>query len=218
LKKQKQEKSMNIGIIGAGNIGATLAKLFSEVGHNIAISNSRGPESLTELVGNLGVNVQAMTVEDAAIFGDVVIEAIPFGRYQTLPADPLAGKILVSAANYYPGRDGEIDLKSMAQTELVAQHLPETKVVKAFNTIWSQHLEHQGDTTKPVEERRVIFLAGDDAEAKAIVSDLITEIGFGPLDTGSLRESTIQEPGAKIYNVAMTVSEARQMLANRISK
>ena len=100
----------------------------------------------------------------------------------------------------------------MAQTELVAQHLPETKVVKAFNTIWYQHLENQGDTTKPVEERRVIFLAGDDAEAKAVVANLITEIGFGPLDTGSLHESTIQEPDTKIYNVDMIVREARQML------
>lgn len=204
---------MNIVIIGAGNIGATLAKLFSQAGHNIAISNSRGPDTLAELVGNLGTNVQAMTVEDAANFGDVVIEAIPLGWYQTLPADQLAGKILVSAANYYPGRDGEIDLKGMAQTELVAQHLPETKVVKAFNTIWYQHLENQGDTTKPIEERRVIFLAGDDDEAKAIVANLIVEIGFGPLDTGSLHESTIQEPGTKIYNVDMTVSEARKILA-----
>jgi hypothetical protein len=204
---------MNIGIIGAGNIGATLAKLLVEAGHTIAISNSRGPESLAELVGSLGPTVRAMTVAEAATFGDVVVEAIPFGRYQMLPADHLAGKILVSAANYYPGRDGEIDLQGLAQTELIARHLPQTKVVKAFNTIWSQHLENQGDTTKPVEERRVIFLAGDDAEAKAIVASLITEIGFGPLDTGSLPESTIQEPGSKIYNVDMTVKEARQLLA-----
>lgn len=204
---------MNIGIIGAGNIGAALARLLAQAGHAVAISNSRGPESLAELVGSLGPNVRAMTVAEAAAFGDVVIEAIPFGRYEMLPADKLAGKILVSAANYYPGRDGQIDLQGLAQTELVARHVPQAKVVKAFNTIWTQHLENQGDVTKPVAERRVIFLAGDDAEAKAVVADLITEIGFGPLDTGSLHESTVQEPGSRIYNVDMTVREAREMLA-----
>jgi len=142
-----------------------------------------------------------------------VIEAIPFGRYRTLPADELKGKILVSAANYYPGRDGQIDLQGLAQTELIAQSLPGTRVVKAFNTIWYGHLASQGDTSKPVGERRVIFLAGDDAEAKQIVTDLIEEIGFGPLDTGSLHNSTIQEPGTEIYNVDMTVREARIMLS-----
>ena len=204
---------MNIGIIGAGNIGATLAKLFVKVGHDIAISNSRGPETLTNLVGDLGPNVQAMTVEDAASFGDLVVEAIPFGRYKILPVEQLSGKVLISASNYYPSRDGEIEFKGRAQSELVAGHLPNTKVVKAFNTIWSQHLGNQGNTCKPVAERRVIFLAGDDGEAKEIVSRLIEEIGFGPLDTGVLHESTAQEPDAKIYNVDMTVKEARALLA-----
>ena len=203
---------MNIGIIGAGNIGATLAKLFSRAGHHIAISNSRGPETLKDLVKQLGPNLQAVTVTEAASFGDVVIEAIPFGRYPTLPAAQLTGKILVSASNYYSQRDGQIDLKGLAQTELVAQSLPDTRLVKAFNTIWSQHLDSQGDTAKPVGERRVIFLAGDDEEAKSIVANLIAEIGFGPLDTGSLHASTIQEPETRIYNVDMTANKARKML------
>ena len=203
---------MKIGIIGAGNIGATLARLFAEVGHEIALSNSRGPETLTDLVSDLGAKVQAMTLEEAAAFGEVVVEAIPFGRYEALPVEPLAGKILISAANYYPQRDGEIDLGGRAHTELVADHLPNTKVVKAFNTIWSQHLSDQGDTAKPIEERRVIFLAGDDTSAKAVVSSLIEEIGFGPLDTGSLAASRVQEPGAKIYNVTLTVKEAWALL------
>jgi predicted dinucleotide-binding enzyme len=204
---------MKIGIIGAGNIGATLAKLLAQAGHQIVISNSRGPDTLTELVNQLGSGVKAGTVTEAAEFGEVVVEAIPFGRYQTLPAEQLKGKTLVSAANYYPGRDGKIDLKGLAQTELIAQSLPDTTVVKAFNTIWYQHLANQGDTQKPVEERRVIFLAGDDEAAKSIVADLIEEIGFGPLDTGSLHDSVVQEPDTKIYNVDMTVTQARKMLS-----
>ena len=203
---------MNIGIIGAGYIGASLARLFAAAGHDIAISNSRGPKTLVDLVSDLGPKVQAMTAEDAASFGDVVVEAIPFGRYQALPVEHLAGKILISASNYYPQRDGEIELRGRAQTELIAEHLPNTKVVKAFNTIWYQHLADQGDTSLPVEGRRVIFVAGDDEEAKAVVASLIDEIGFGPLDTGSLHESTAQERGATIYNVDLTVKEARALL------
>lgn len=205
---------MNIGIIGAGMIGATLAKLFATAGHQIALSNSRGPQTLSDLVAEIGPNVNAATVSAAASFGDVVVEAIPYGRYQSLPADDLAGKILISAANYYPERDGRIELGGRAQSELVAQHLPQTKVVKAFNTIWYQHLATQGDPDLPLGQRRIIFLAGDDPEAKEIAAGLIKQIGFGPLDTGSLAESKIQEPGTPIYNVDLTVDEAQAMLSS----
>jgi hypothetical protein len=203
---------MKIGIIGAGMIGATLARLFAEKGHEVAISNSRGPETLSDVIGEIGLGVQAMTVEEAAEFGDIVVEAIPYGHYQELPAIILGEKILISASNYYPGRDGAIDLRGRAQTELIAQHLPLTTVVKAFNTIWYKHLATQGDTSLPLGQRRVIFLAGDDEEAKVLVSGLIEEIGFGPLDTGSLAHSKIQEPGTPIYNVDMTLDEARALL------
>ncbi len=203
---------MNIGIIGAGNIGAALARLFAEAGHQIAISNSRGPDTLADLASQLGPNVKAVTATGAASFGEVVVEAIPYGRYQTLPVEQLAGKILISAANYYPGRDGQIALGGRAQSEFIAEFLPATKVVKAFNTIWYQHLASQGDPDLPLSERRVIFLAGDDPAAKATVAALITEIGFGPLDTGSLAGSKIQEPGAKIYNVDLTLAEAEALL------
>ena len=204
---------MKLGIIGAGNIGATLAGLFAKAGHEVALSNSRGPETLQDLVADLNQNaegeVRAMAAEDAAAFGDVVVEAIPFGHYQELPKEALEGKTLVSASNYYPGRDGEMDLGGHTQTELVASYLSSTTVVKAFNTIYWEHLRDQGDTSKPVDERRVIFLAGDDEAAKREVANLIEEIGFGPYDTGSLSESAVQEPGADIYNRDLTVAEAR---------
>ena len=123
---------MNIGIIGAGHIGSTAAELFMGAGHRVAISNSRGPETLAEVVRELGPDAQAMTAEDAAKFGEVVLEAVPYGHYRDLPAKALANKILISASNYYPQRDGDIDLGGRAQTELVAEYLPDTKVVKAF--------------------------------------------------------------------------------------
>ncbi len=203
---------MRIGIIGSGNIGAALARLFVGVGHEVAISNSRGPASLVPLVAELGPGARAATVEEAAAFGEVVVEAIPFGRYRDLPAGALAGKIVVTASNYYPQRDGAIELDDRAQSELVAEYLAGARVVKAFNTIWYQHLQSQGDTGKPLEERRVIVLAGDDVEAKRVVAELISQIGFGPLDAGSLRESARQEPGTPIYNRDVTLAEARKII------
>lgn len=203
---------MKIGIIGSGNIGGTLAQLFVNAGHEVAIGNSRGPESLAELVQKLGAQAHAATAEEAATFGDVVVEAIPFGRYRDLPAQQLAGKILVSASNYYPQRDGEIALQGRAQSELVAEYVRGARVVKAFNTIWYQHLQHKGDTSKSLAERRIIPISGDDEAAKQTVADLIAEIGFAPLDMGSLHDSTRQEPDSPIYNKDVTLAEAQTLL------
>jgi len=204
---------MNIGLIGAGHIGATAARLFLEAGHKVAISNSRGPETLQDLVGELGDGAHALPVDEAAAFGDVALEAIPYGRVTSLPAGALAGRILISASNYYPQRDGEIDLEGMTQTERVASQLPNTRVVKAFNTIYWEHLRDQGDLSLSLEERRVIPLAGDDAEAKSVIAELIEQIGFAPLDLGSLRAGgRHMEPGQPIYNQTLTRSEAQALL------
>jgi predicted dinucleotide-binding enzyme len=205
---------VKIGIIGAGNIGATTAKLFAEAGHEVVVSNSRGPETLSNFVQEKGGRVHAVTIEEAADFGDVVLEAIPFGRYEELPADRLAGKIVVDASNYYPGRDGNIDLDGLTSTGLLARHLAESRVVKAFNTMFYKTLASEGRTDAPVEDRLVLFVAGDDAEAKSIVAGLIEEIGFAPIDTGSLNDSGKQEPGASVYNTPMTPDQAREMLAS----
>jgi len=203
---------MNIGMIGAGNIGATAARNFLNAGHSVALSNSRGPETLQDLIDDLGSNAQALTTEEAAEFGDVVMEAIPYGRVESLPADALADKILISGSNYYPQRDGEIDFDGRTQTGRVAAMLPDTRVVKAFNTIYWEHLRDQGDSSRPMDERRVIPLAGTDEEAKKIVAALIEEIGFAPLDLGTLRESHRMEPGQPIYNQSLTRPEARERL------
>ena len=204
---------MNIGVIGSGNIGGTAAKLFAAAGHRVAVSNSRGPETLGDLVAEIGPNAHAATVHEAAEFGEVVVEAIPFGLYRELPADKLSGKVLVTASNYYPGRDGEVEHGGLASSELVARHLPGARVVKAFNTIYFERLRDNGRPDAPVEEREVIFVAGDDENAKEIVSRLVEEIGFAPVDTGTLAEGRGQEPGSPVYNVAMTPDKARETLA-----
>lgn len=204
---------MNIGIIGSGHIGGTLARLFVEAGHEVYLSNSRGPESLQAVVRELGPRAHAVTPEEAARRGDVVVEAIPFGRLDSLPAGALAGKILISASNYYPQRDGQIDLGGLSQTEFLARSVPGATVVKAFNTIFWEHLRDQGDAGRELPARRAIFVAGDDPNAKATIFNLILDIGFAPVDTGNLHDGgKAQEPGTPIYNQALTAEQAREMV------
>lgn len=207
---------MKIGIIGAGNIGATAAKLFNDVRYEVAIANSRGAESLDELSKKLGDNVNPMDIEDAAKFGEVVLVAIPFGKYKTLPANALANKIVIDAGNYYPNRDGtfeEIEIGKTTSSELVAEHLKDSIIVKAFNTIWSEHLKTQGDKDKPNSDRRVIFVCSDNVDAKHKVSEMIREIGFGAYDTGNLSEGgKTQAVGSAIYNRDLTVGEVKGVL------
>lgn len=203
---------MKIGIIGSGNIGGTAARLFHAAGHEVALSNSRGPASLEDEVAEIGPGARAETVEGAARFGDVVLEAIPFHAYDSLPAKELAGKIVITASNYYANRDGQMDFEGLTESELVARHLADSRVVKAFNTIYWVHLREKGDAGAPVEERRVVPLAGDDQEAKAVVAELIEEIGFAPLDMGGLRDGGRRmQPGQPIYNEDLTRAEAKAL-------
>lgn len=143
----------------------------------------------------------------------MVLVAIPFFAYETLPTDPLAGKIVVDATNYYSGRDDEMDLGGLGSSELLARHLPDARIVKAFNTMYYETLGSEGRPDAPPGERLVLFLAGDDAEAKDVVSRLIEEIGFAPVDVGSLEEGRKQQPGAPIYNAPMNEAQAREALA-----
>lgn len=204
---------MHIGVIGSGNIGATAAEHFVDAGHQVVIANSRGPDSVAPLVDDLGPTARAATVEEAAASGEVVLEAIPFGAYETLPADDLAGTVVVSAANYYPDRDGEIDFGGHTQAGLVAAHLADSRVVKAFNTMYYETLRDEARSAASLDERLVLFLAGDDADAKATVADLIEAIGFAPLDVGTLAESGVIEPGSPLYNEPMTLAQAEDALA-----
>jgi len=203
---------MRIGIIGSGNVGKTLAQHFVEHDHEVAMSNSRGPESLAPLVEELGPDARAATVEETARFGEIVVEAIPYGEYESLPADALADAIVVSASNYYPERDGDVDVGDNTQTGLVAAHLANSTVVKAFNTMYYETLRDEARPDVPLEDRLVLFLAGDDENAKSIVSNLIEEIGFAPIDVGSLEDGRYLEPGSPLYNEPTSPDRARETL------
>ncbi len=204
---------MNIGIIGAGNIGANAARLFAKAGHSVEISNSRGPQSLTSLVATLGENVKAATVDDAAKFGEVVLLAVPWRTPEALPdATLLKGKIVIDAMNHYTSTGNVEDLGNSTSSEEVAKRLPGARIVKAFNTMYFETLRTGGKQEQ--RDRLVLFVAGDAAEAKAVVSKLIEDIGFAPVDTGSLHEGgRLQQPGSAIYNKPLTVEQAQKILA-----
>ena len=205
---------MKIGIIGAGMIGATAARLFTKAGHEVAVSNSRGPESLAPLVEELGPSARALTVEEAARFGDVVLLAVPWRKPEALPpANAVAGRIVIDAMNPYAEQGGLEDLHGVTSSELTRRRLPGARLVKAFNTIYFKHLAANGRTDRPVRERHAIFVSGDDREAKQVVMKLIEDIGFGPVDMGGLIEGGgRQQPDSPVYNKPMTVTEAEHLL------
>ena len=209
---------MKIGIVGAGNIGANAARLFVRAGHEVVLSNSRGGEGLETLLAELGGKARASTIEQAANFGEVVLVAVPFGKYKALPADAFKGKVVIDAGNYYPERDGrfaELDRDETTSSELMSEHLKEARLVKGFNTIYFKHLATQGDASLPLEDRRAIFIAGDDSGAKEIVANLIEEIGFAAIDTGFLHEGgRSQQPGTAVYNKDVSAKEAAALVSN----
>lgn len=211
---------MKIGIIGAGHIGGTAARLFARAGHEVVLSNSRGPASLEDLVATInrevgGARVRAATAAEAAKVGEIVLLAAPWRAQEALPGPELVrGKIVIDAMNAYGASGSIIDLGGFTSSEEVAKRLPGARLVKAFNTIYYEHLAGQGRPDAPLEQRRAIFIAGDDVAAKKVVSGLIQEIGFAPVDTGTLREGgRSQEPGNPVYNRDLTYAEAVTILA-----
>jgi predicted dinucleotide-binding enzyme len=205
---------MKIGIIGSGNIGATLAHLFAKAGHQVEISNSSGQASLNALVKSISSNnVTAATPEGAVRFAQVVLLAIPWRKKHELPpSDLFKGKIVIDAMNPYSENFEVIDLGNSTSSEEVTKQLPSARLVKAFNTMYYEMLRTGARNSQ--DERLVLFVAGDDPDAKAVVSKLIDEIGFTPVDTGSLREGgRKQQPGSSIYNDPMTVEVAYKRLA-----
>lgn len=204
---------MKIGIIGAGFIGRALATLAVKSGHDVMISNSRAPATLGSTSVAIGCKIG--TAQAAAEFGDVVFVAIPLMAYQAIPVQPLAGKVVVDANNYYPQRDGNIEaLISNATTtsELLAQHLAGAKVVKAFNAILQGDLEKDGRPTGTTD-RRALPIAGDDVEAKKLVTELIDAFGFDTVDAGPLAEGWRFQRAKPAYCIALNTADLKQALA-----
>ena len=207
---------MKIGIIGAGNIGGTLARRLAPLGHQVSVANSRGPESLAAFARESGA--RAVTVEEAARAGDVVIVSIPLKNVSRLPRDLFKGVpdsvVVVDTGNYYPRqRDGRIDPIERGATEArwVADQLGRP-VVKAFNNIYARHLLERGKP-KGTAGRIALPIAGDDPRAKEVVTRLLDELGFDAVDGGGLDESWRQQPGTPVYGTDFDAAGVRRGLA-----
>jgi predicted dinucleotide-binding enzyme len=204
-----------IGFIGAGHIGSQLARLAVGSGYDVVLSNSRGPETLSAIVAELGPKARAATPVDAAKAGDIVIVTIPLKNYRTVPVEPLAGKIVIDTNNYYPQRDGhiaELDNESTTTAELLQSHLPTSKVVKAFNHLYAAHLTTDGQPAG-TKNRRALVIAGNDKDAKAVVAKLIDRFGFDVVDAGPLSEGWRIQRDTPGYGPRRTADELRRDLA-----
>ncbi len=203
-----------IGIIGAGNIGSQVARAAIGKGYDIVISNSRGPETLGDLIAELGPKARAATASEAAEAGDFAVVTVPLKNYREVPVAPLAGKIVIDTNNYYPQRDGhidELDTESTTTASLLQAHLPESTVVKGFNHIMS------ADITTDVApagtaNRRALAIAGDDAAANRFVTEFLDELGFDTVDVGPLADSWKVERDQPAYVVRQNADELRANL------
>ena len=190
---------MEIGIIGSGNIGSTLAGYLTALGHRVFIANSRGPETLSDIAANTGAT--ATTAEQAAGAKDIVIIAIPQKAMVNLPIDILSSSnaIIVDAGNYYPSRDGSVtEIENGATDSEWVSKVIGHPVIKAFNNIVASSLASKAVSSGNAD-RISLSVAGDDAEQKKIVMQLVDEIGFDAIDGGLLSESWRQQPGEPAY-------------------
>jgi predicted dinucleotide-binding enzyme len=209
-----------IGCIGSGAIGSALARLAVAAGLNVVMSNSRGPDTLADLIGELGDQARAATPVEAARAGDLVVATVPFNRYRQLPAEALTGKIVIDTMNYYPERDGrmaEVETGEVTTSKLVQRHLAGSRVVKALHNLDYRRL-FVSVRPSGAADRRALPIAGDDAAAKAAVARFMDAIGYDAVDIGTIAESWRIEPGTPVYVLpyvgqppdGMTQEEARR--------
>jgi 8-hydroxy-5-deazaflavin:NADPH oxidoreductase len=190
-----------LGIIGSGNIGGAVARLAVNAGIDVVLSNSRGPETLRGLTARLGPRARAATPEQAAAAGDWTVVAVPFSAVPHLPADALAGKIVIDANNYYRARDGVITqllTGSLTAGELFQRYVPQARTVKAFSTIYFEHLIA---LARPAgsPDRSALPLTGDDAAAKESVAALLDRLGYDTVDAGATAQSWRVQEGSPAY-------------------
>ena len=204
-----------IGFIGSGHIGSQLARLAVAQGYDVVMSNSRGPETLSDLVAELGPHARAATPAEAATAADLAVVTTPLAAIETVPVEPLAGKVVIDTNNYYPQRDGqisELDDESTTVSELLQRRLPTSKVVKAFNHIMAAALTTEGQAAG-TPGRRALVVIGDDAEARATVASLIDSFGFDPVEVSPLSEGWRVQRDTPGYVTRHTAESLRAALA-----
>ncbi|MGC4996936.1 MULTISPECIES: NADPH-dependent F420 reductase [unclassified Streptomyces] len=207
---------MKIGIIGAGNIGGNLTRRLTALGHDVAVANSRGPETLRELAEETGAT--PVRAEDAAEGAQVVVVTVPLKAVPLLPDGLLdgaaEGAAVIDTGNYYPQRDGRIaaiEDEGLTESRWTEQHLGHP-VIKAFNGTYAQDIL---DRPRPAgdSDRLALPVAGDDEAAKQTVRALIEELGFDTVDAGGITDSWRQQPGTPVYGLRAGTEAVRKALA-----
>lgn len=206
---------MKIGIIGSGNIGGTLGRLWAMAGHELFYS-SRHPEQLAPLVARSGPRAQAGSIEDAARFGEVVLLSVPYGALPELGprlTPLLSGKVVLDTGNPYPERDGSLAREVLATGQGAgvgtARHLPGARIVRAFNSVWSRILRNEAHREG---DRVGVPLASDDEVALAQAADLVRDAGFDPVPVGPLKAAARFDVGTPVYNTGMSGPDVRRAL------
>lgn len=215
METSTEESVRTIGFIGSGHIGSQLARLAIRNGYDVVLSNSRGAETLVNLIDELGDRARAATPDEAAEAGDVVVVSVPLKAIDAVPTAPLEGKTVIDTNNYYPERDGnfpELDDESTTTSELLQQRLPGAQVVKAFNNIYAAHLTSKA-TPPGTPGRRALPIAGDDDGAKRTVAALVDQFGFDVVDAGSLAEGWRFQRDTPVYGPEFGTDEVRTGLA-----
>jgi len=190
-----------VGVIGSGRIGSTVARLAIAAGHEAVLSNSRGPQTLLDLVAELGPRTRPATAEEAAAAGDIVLVSIPVRAYPQMPAAQLAGKLVMDTGNYYPARDGqiaELDAGTLFDSEYLQRLLPGAHVVKVFNNIFFEHLRNLARPAGAAD-RSYLPIAGDSETARTAAAEFLDSIGYGTVDGGALANGWRQLPGTPAY-------------------
>jgi predicted dinucleotide-binding enzyme len=190
-----------VGIIGSGAIGGTIARLAVEAGHQVVLSNSRGPETLADTVAELGPRASAAPSEEAAAAGDLVVVSVPVKAFPRLPSAALAGKTVIDTCNYGAERDGhvpELDDNSLTSSELLARYIPDAVLVKAFNNIYFKHLLNL-HRPAGAGDHSYLPIAGDSAPAKAAVAEFLDSVGYGVVDAGTLADGWRQATGTPVW-------------------
>lgn len=204
-----------LGIIGAGHIGSQVARAAVANGYDVVIANSRGPETLADLVAELGPRARAATPEEAGAAGDVVVVTVPFRAYRDIPVEPLAGKIVIDTNNYYWERDGRIAALEEGRATvsgLLQEHLPTSRVAKGFNHIMAADITTDGRPAG-TPGRRALATSSDHDDAVAFVTELYDRFGFDTVNVGPLAESWRVERDQPAYVVAQTRDELIANLA-----
>jgi predicted dinucleotide-binding enzyme len=198
-----------VGLIGAGHVGSAVAQLATTAGYDVVVSNSRGPNTLGKLIDQLGPHARAATPERAAADADMAVVTIPMKALDAVPVAPLRGKVVMDTNNYYPQRDGHIpdlDDDSTTSSELLQQRLPDSSVVKVFNNLFATSLN---PLARPAgaPDRSALLIAGDDPQAKQVVTKFLDTVGFDAVDAGPLAAGRNFQPNTALYRTLYGTAE-----------